>query len=98
MFFGELLGFVLFRVSISKLFFPILKFIFVKIAGIKNRICRLLEILYLKIERLALKMFKFAIKIYKTAKKLLKNIPKLLYTDKNIANMEKNVDETKTEA
>ncbi len=94
---GELTGFILFRISISKFLFSALKFIFVKTAVLNHKICELLFVIYTKIECLAMQAGKFALKILKRVKKLLKNARKLLYTNKNIASVENVLDETKTE-
>ena len=95
---GALLGFVLFRISFSRLFFPALRFVFVKMAFIIKKISVCIDRFYLKSETLILNCGKSAFKIFKSAKKLLKNAVKLLYTKKNIANTEKTLDETKTKA
>lgn len=93
---GELLGFVLFRISISRFFYLFLKFVFEKLNKIIQKINMVLSAFYIKIECLALKVIRLLIKILKTVKKLLKNTVKLLYTNKNIVSMEKAVNETKT--
>lgn len=95
--FAELLGFVFFRISVSKVIYWFFNFIFQKIKVIMQKINFVLSAFYTKIEHLVLKAFQFLIKMLKTVKKLLKNTVKLLYTNKNIASMEKTVNETKTE-
>lgn len=95
---GALLGFILFRISISRLLFPALRFVFVKIAFVIKKISGCIDWFYLKSETLLLNCGKSAFKIFKSAKKLLKNAVKLLYTKKNIADTEKTSDETKTKA
>ncbi len=95
-FFGELFGFILFRISISKLIVPILSFVFVKMADINSAICKFADDFYGKFESVILKMVAYVFKILKSAKKLLKNALGLLYTNKNIINAEKTQNETKT--
>ena len=89
--FGEFIGFVVFRISVSKIIFRILSFIFIKAFAFKRKINRFLYKFYSKIELLTLNFFK-------CIKKLLKRVGKLLYTYKNNLSMEKNLNETKTEA
>ncbi len=96
--FGEFLGFVLFRISISKLLMPLLSFIFIKIAAISSAICKITDSFYMKFETIILKMIAYAFKILKSVKKLLKNASRLLYTDKNNESAENIRNETKTEA
>lgn len=93
---GELLGFVLFRISISKFFYLFFKIIFQKLKAITQKINMLLSGFYIKIEHTAHKVLHFLIKMLKAVKKLLKNTVKLLYTKKNIVSMEKTINETKT--
>lgn len=95
---GEFLGFVLFRISFSRLLFPALRFVFVKIAAVKKKVTGCIDWFYIKFEALILNWGKSAFKFFKSAKKLLKNAYKLLYTKKNIANTEKTLNETKTKA
>lgn len=94
--FGELFGFVLFRISISKLIVPILSFVFIKIADINLVIRKIINDFYEKIESVILKMITYIFKMLKSVKKLLKNTLGLLYTNKNIINAEKTQNETKT--
>lgn len=95
--FGELTGFVLFRISVSKLIFPFLRFVFLKISDINKKTTRLIAAFNIKIEWLISKTIKYAFKFFKSIKKLLKNALKLLYTNKNIISTEKSLDEAKTE-
>lgn len=95
---GEALGFLLFRISLSRLLFPTLKFIFLTASKISKKIGGFLSNFYIKFESLILKLGKSLFKIYKSAKKLLKNVRRLLYTNKNIDSMEKTLNETKTKA
>lgn len=94
--FGELFGFVLFRISISKLIVPILSFVFIKIADINLVIRKIINDFYEKIESVILKMITYIFKMLKSVKKLLKNTLGLLYTNKNIINAEKTQNDTKT--
>ncbi len=95
---GEALGFILFRISFSKLFFPVFSFIFIRISDISRIIMGCINSFYIKFEAFLLKLWQGVFKIFKSAKKLLKNALKLLYTNKNIANTEKTSNETKTKA
>lgn len=81
--FGELIGFVLFRASVSKLLFPILKFVFLKIYTAKLKISQFFNKVYVKFECFFSKTFKYVCKFIKRIKKGLKNAFKLLYTNKN---------------
>lgn len=94
---GELLGFSLFRMSISKIFYLFFKLVFRRLKVIIEKLNMVLNAFCTKIERFALKVLQFLIKILKTIKKLLKNAVKLLYTNRNIVSMEKSINETKTE-
>lgn len=96
--FGELLGFILFRLSISKFIVSFLGFVFLKIAKINACIQKILWAFYVKLECVSLKLLEVVSKIFKSVKKLLKNVFELLYTNKNIVNSEKIQNETKTEA
>lgn len=95
---GEATGFVLFRLSFSRLLFPFLQFVFIKTAAVNEKITRYIGWFYAKSEYLILKTSKSVFKIFKSAKKLLKNARKLLYTNKNIADAENALNETKTKA
>lgn len=95
---GEVLGFILVRVSLSRILFSVFNFIVEKIIFINRIIYKKAYNVYDKIELLFLKICKGAIKIFKSAKKVLKNAVGLLYTNKNIINMEKTSDETTTKA
>lgn len=95
---GELSGFVLCRISLSRLFFPMLCFIITKAAAIKQKISCCISRFYIKFETLGLKIWQGLSNFFKCVKKLLKNALKLLYTNKNIANTEKALNETKTKA
>ncbi len=95
---GEALGFGMFRVSLSRLLFPVFKFIFLTASKINKIISGFLSDFYIKFESLIFKMGKSIFKISKSAKKLLKNVCRLLYTNKNIDSMEKALNETKTKA
>lgn len=94
---GEMIGFFLCRVSISKLVYSIFKFIFQNLYTLLQKINTSVVIFYTKFERILLKAFKLFIKILKSIKKLLKNTVGLLYTNVNIFNAEKSINETKTE-
>lgn len=95
---GELFGFVLFRISISRLLFSAFCFIFKKISIIKRKISSVISKFYIKFEALGLKIWQGLSKFLKSIKKLLKNTFKLLYTKKNNTNTEKALNETKTKA
>ncbi|MBQ8740126.1 MAG: spore cortex biosynthesis protein YabQ [Clostridia bacterium] len=95
---GELLGFILFRISFSRLLFPSLRFVFIKIAAVKKKVTKCIGWFYIKFEAFVFKIGKSISKFFKSTKKLLKNALKLLYTNKNIADTEKALNETKTKA
>ena len=93
---GELMGFVLFRVIISKYIVGILGWIFIKLATIKQKIDSLFYLYFDKIEKRILKTIKYAPKIFKSIKKFLKNGFKLLYNKLNIIDVKRSLNETKT--
>ncbi|MBR5473581.1 MAG: spore cortex biosynthesis protein YabQ [Clostridia bacterium] len=95
---GEAIGFALCRISVSRLLFPILRFIAVKTAVVVRKMGQIIYVFYAKTETLILSQKKYVFKFFKSIKKLLKNIVKLLYTNRNIAVMENAFDETKTKA
>lgn len=95
---GEAIGFALCRISISRLLFPILRFIAVKIAAFTRKTGQIIYVFYAKTETSVLGQKKYIFKFFKSIKKLLKNRGKLLYTNKNIAIMENTFDEAKTKA
>ena len=95
---GEALGFSLFRISFSRVLFPVLSFIFINMAAIGRKTSGYISGFYIRFEALLLKLWKDSSKFFKRAKKLLKKVCLLLYTNKNIINTEKTSDETKTEA
>lgn len=90
--FGQFAGFVLFRITFSRLFFKLLCFLFANIARAIGFIRNKTNTFYEKLEVLILKIFKkccrFFTRTLKSVKKLLKNAYKLLYTNKNISKME----------
>ena len=95
---GMLGGFGLFRISISRLLFPAISFLFINILKIKRLISKFINQFYTRFEALILKIWNSMLKFLKSAKKLLKIGHKLLYTNKNIANTENALNETKTKA
>lgn len=98
---SELLGFILFRISLSKLLFKMLSFIFVWVTKIKDIIYTKTYLCFDRIEAITLKIFCkgfiFFKRALKSAKKLLKKVLCLLYTNKNNENTENVLNETKTE-
>lgn len=96
--FGEFVGFMFCRATISKLLYPALSFVFEKIYFVNKLATKKLYDIYNLIEMFILKTLSHIVKIFKSAKKGLKNICGLLYTNKNIINMEKILDEKTTEA
>lgn len=94
---GEAIGFVLFRISLSKILFKSLSFIFIKLTAIKRKIGTVMSVFYIKSEICVSKTLKYIIKIFKSIKKVLKSKCKLLYTYVNIVNTEKSLNETETE-
>ncbi len=95
--FGELLGFISFRVSLSRFIVRFLSFIFIKISTLKQKIDRHFYSSVAKVEKHILKIVKYASKSFKSIKKFLKNIVRLLYNKLNIVDAKRSLDETKTE-
>ena len=95
---GELGGFILFRISISRLLFSAVCFVFIKAVAVKRMISGCIRRFYIKIDDLGFKIWQGLSKFLKSVKKLLKNTFKLLYTNKNIADTENALNETKTKA
>lgn len=93
---GEILGFVLFRISISKILFYILSNAFVFVNKISKIVSAKINVFYIKSEKVILKTFSHIIKNFKKCKKLLKIRSKLLYTNENNTSTEKVLNETKT--
>ena len=81
---GELLGFVLMRISISKVLYKLLLVIFLKITSVKRKIDRCFYTFVIKVEKRLLKELKYVPKIFKSIKKFLKNTVKMLYNKTNI--------------
>ena len=94
--FGEAIGFVLIRASISKIWFRILRFVLLKIAYIKRKIDTRFYTFTDNVETRILKRLKYAFKLLKSIKKCLKNIAKLLYNKINIVDKKRSLNETKT--
>lgn len=95
---GEFFGFILVRITISKIVYKLLGFVIVKISTIIRKLEEFFELIYTKFEKFILKMLKCSFEFIKSVKKLLKNMAKLLYTNKNISSSETNLNETKTKA
>ena len=93
---GELIGFVLFRVSISKYIVGILGWFFIKLAYIKQKIDGLFYLYFDKSEKGVLKTIKYVPKIFKSIKKFLKSRLKLLYNKLNIIDVKRSLNETET--
>lgn len=93
---GELIGFVLFRVSISKYIVGILGWLFIKLAYIKQKIDGLFYLYFDKSEKGVLKTIKYVPKIFKSIKKFLKSRLKLLYNKLNIIDVKRSLNETET--
>ncbi len=100
-FIGELLGFILCRITISRVFFYVMYCFLKKINTLKSRLNKAMTLFYIKFERSMLcicnNIIRFLKSIGKTIKKLLKKGNNLLYTNNNNVNVENIVDETKTE-
>lgn len=97
---GELIGFIILRFTVSKLWFKILYSVFMLFVKLKLFLRGKTILIYSKIERFILlkgKQLLTVIKnVLKSVKKLLKNRPKLLYTSVNIKSAENGLYETKT--
>ncbi len=99
---AQLLGFVLFRLTLSKLTFPAFNFIIGLTVKIVSRASWLTVVFCDKIEELLSSTTAFIVKIFKKGvkmvKKLLKNGSALLYTKKNNQDLRSAVNGSKTEA
>lgn len=97
---GEILGFLVFRIVVSRFVVMFFVFIFKKVKKICNWLKRVFYAAFEKLEQIVLKSLQntsnFLIMTVKTAKKLLQYIHKLLYTKRNNVNVENKLDETKT--
>ena len=80
---AETIGFLIFRISISKLWFYGLVVCFRAIHKIKSMIICACNKFYVKFEKLILKICNIVFNFLKTIKKLLKNAVELLYTNRN---------------
>lgn len=98
--FGEMLGFICWRIVFSKFVVRFFVFIFTRIRITCNYGRKIFYLFFEKLEHFILKFFRkatyFLISALKTAKKLLHYVYGLLYTNNNNVNMENNLDETKT--
>lgn len=98
---GELAGFVLYRISLSRLLFPPFVWIVLKVVNLYATFTRYTARLYIRIETFILKFLHTTVVFLqsgvKSAKKLLKKGCGLLYTNTNNVNTENVLDETKTE-
>ena len=80
---GELLGFVLFRLTLSRLLFAALAFIVTKLAELNKKVSRIFAKLYAGFDMLLLKIQQYISKCFKSVKKLLKNATLPLYNKTN---------------
>lgn len=98
--FGELIGFLLFRITVSKFLFLLLRFVLINISTLNKKISKYINTIYIGFEHWILRILHFLVikfkSIIKSVKKLLKKGRCLLYTNKNNANMENVLNETKT--
>ncbi len=96
---GELLGFVILRISVSRFLFKFFVFIFLKFKQLCDYVKYRFYLIFAKFEKIIMlllqKTAKFFVLVLKTAKKLLQYVCKLLYTNKNNASMESVSDEEK---
>ena len=91
---GEMLGFIIIRISVSVWVYKAMVFVCVKISLIKQTAEKFMKTIYCKIEKIFLKIGN---SFLKKCKKTLENARKLLYTNKNIADTESAFDETTTQ-
>lgn len=89
---AELLGFALFRVTISKLIFAVLVIAFKFLNGIFMRLQRFSNCIFEKVCLFLKKLLKILKRVDKRAKKLLKNISKIVYTKRNYVESENRQD------
>ena len=92
---GEMLGFIILRISLSHLLYLALSFVFIKISNIKQMGSKFIKTFYSKIEKTIVKL---CLSFFKKCKKTLENARKLLYSNKNIVDTENALDETTTQA
>lgn len=95
---GELSGFVLFRLTFSRLMLAVLVFIVTKLAELNKKAVRIFNKLYAEFDILLLKIQQYISKSFKSVKKLLKNATLPLYNKTNIADAKRVSNETKTKA
>ncbi len=99
-FVGEIIGFFLCRMTISRLFFSVLYFCFKKLLILKNIFSGIIFLFYQKFDCFESKIrclfCRFFKRVVKTVKKVLKKVSKMLYTDKNNVSVENVVNESKT--
>lgn len=97
---GEIVGFLLFRITFSRVFFVVLKIILNAIKKIYLRFERIVNAVYLKTDRILTKIRVYTAQKFKrtakSVKKLLKSGGKVLYTNKNSNDAEYVLNETKT--
>ena len=85
---SETIGFLIFRISISRVWFPGLVVCFKAIYKFKSILIYAFNSFYVEFEKLILKICNIVSKFLKTVKKLLKNAVELLYTNKNNQSVE----------
>lgn len=97
---SELVGFAVFRFTVSRFIFLIFTFIFKAIQKLNSCFNKGFEFLYTKTDSIILKICNFTSKNFKRAvksiKKLLKSRRKMLYTNENNTKAEYVLNETKT--
>ena len=97
---GELIGFIVFRFTASKLWFKSLCVCFKLFVRVKRFLRRKTNIIYLKLENFITRFLKQTLlkskNVLKSVKKLLKKASKVLYTVINIKSAENDSYETKT--
>ena len=97
---GELIGFVIFRISLSRFVLSIFTSVFSLFKKFVGCVNGGFEVLYVKTDIILHKIYKLSCKfiksLSKSVKKLLKNGHKVLYTNKNNYDAEYVLNETKT--
>ncbi len=97
---GEFIGFLIFRISLSRFILPVFTLIFSLFKKLMICINNGFEFLYVKTDTILHKIYrllcKFIESLSKSVKKLLKNRHKVLYTNKNNYDAEYVLNETKT--
>ncbi len=95
---GELFGFIVFRLTFSRLILKIFLFIAKIAVFLFGKINNIIVMLYVVFENTSKKLMLYFSTAFKSVKKVLKNRGEVLYTNNDNVIMENDINETKTEA